>query len=144
MRATAGLRLRAGPNTVSAVVGSFAVNDIVQVIAQTPDQQWAVVGENNVVVGYVSMSFLSSTLQLPPQAQLRFASLQRTPPPAPKPARARARRAAAPAPVAPPAASAPPRAITVAAASHCKVFTASYGSNSSSQKRCASGQMTWA
>jgi hypothetical protein len=143
MRASAGLRLRAAPNTVSAIVGSFALNDIVQVIAQTPDQQWAVVGENNVVVGYVSTSFLSNTLQLQPQAQLRFASMQRTPLPAPKPARARVRRAAAPAPVAPPVASGPPRAVTVAAASHCKLITASYGSNSSSHTRCASGQMIW-
>ncbi len=139
MRATTALRLRAGPSTSAAIVGSFAPNEIVQVIAQTSDQQWALIGENNVVVGYASKTFLSPSLAIPSQAPIRFATMTRTPPPRARPVRGRP----APAPVV--LASGPPQTFRVQASTRCKSMIASHGSNRSTQQRCAQPNSTgWA
>lgn len=139
MRVTTALRLRAGPGTDTAIVGSFAPNEIVQVIAQTPDQQWALIGENNVVVGYASKTYLSTSLAIPSQGPIRYATMTRTPPPRPRPVRGRA----APAPVA--VASGPPQITRVPASTRCKSIIASHGSNRSTQQRCARPNATgWA
>lgn len=137
MRATTGLRLRGGPSTTSPIVGSFAPNEIVQVIAQTSDQQWALIGENNVVVGYASKTFLSPSLAIPSQAPIRFATMKRTPPPATR----RGRGAAAPVVLA----SGPPQTFRVQASTRCKSMIASHGSNRSTQQKCAQPNATgWA
>lgn len=139
MRVTTALRLRGGPSTSDAIVGSFAPNEIVQVIGQTPDQQWALIGENNVVVGYASKTYLSTSLAIPSQAPIRFAAMKRTPPPRVRPVRGRA----PPAPVV--VASAPPQVARVQASTRCKSFVASHGSNRSTQQRCAQPNATaWA
>jgi hypothetical protein len=139
MRVTTALRLRGGPSTSSAIVGSFAPNEIVQVIAQTPDQQWALIGENNVVVGYASKTYLSTSLAIPSQAPIRFATMKRTPPPRARPVRGRP----APAPVV--LASGPPQTARVQASTRCKSIIASHGSNRSTQQRCAQPNATaWA
>jgi hypothetical protein len=131
MRVTTALRLRGGPSTSAPIVGSFAPNEIVHVIAQTPDQQWALIGENNVVVGYASKTYLSTSLAIPSQAPIRFATMKRTPPPRARPVRGRA----APAPVI--LASGPPQTARVQASTRCKSIIASHGSNRQTQQRCA-------
>lgn len=139
MRVTTALRLRGGPGTSSPIVGSFAPNEIVHVIAQTPDQQWALIGENNVVVGYASKTYLSTSLAIPSQVPIRFATMKRTPPPRARPVRGRA----APAPVA--VASGPPQQARVQASTRCKSMVASHGSNRQAQQRCAQPNSTaWA
>ena len=138
MRVTTALRLRGGPGTSSPIVGSFAPNEIVQVIAQTPDQQWALIGENNVVVGYASKTYLSTSLAIPSQAPIRFATMKRTSPPKPRPVRGRTT-----APVI--LASGPPQTARVQASTRCKSIIASHGSNRSTQQRCAQPNATaWA
>jgi hypothetical protein len=138
MRVTTALRLRGGPSTSTPIVGSFAPNEIVHVIAQTPDQQWALIGENNVVVGYASKTYLSPSLAIPSQAPIRFATMKRTPPPRPRPVRGRA----APAPVI--LASGPPQVARVQASTRCKSMVASHGSNRQAQQRCAqSNSVAW-
>ena len=108
-------------------------------IAQTPDQQWALIGENNVVVGYASKTYLSTSLAIPSQMPIRFATMKRTPPPRARPVRGRS----APAPVV--LASGPPQTMKVQASTRCKSIIASHGSNRQTQQRCAqSNTTTWA
>ncbi|MDB5691043.1 MAG: hypothetical protein JWO81_106 [Alphaproteobacteria bacterium] len=144
MRATTALRLRSGPDgsANANVVGTFAPNEIVQMIAQTADRKWALIGVDNVVVGYASTAYLSSSLALPAEAPIHFAAMK-------PPATAPVRRARGKAPAATPAlrlavASAPPRSAVVLASTSCKTITASHGSNSSTQQRCARADMSWA
>lgn len=144
MRTTTALRLRAAPNTISDsnIIGTFAPNEIVQMIAQTSDRQWALIGVGGVVVGYASTAYLSSSLAIPADTPIRFAAMK---PPPPRPVARTARRGRAPAPVVRAAvAPAAPRQATVLASTNCKAITASHGSNSSTQKRCANSDMTWA
>jgi uncharacterized protein YcfJ len=133
LRSTTKLRMRSSPSMASDdnIIGSFDPNEIVQVFAETPDGQWALIGENNMLIGYASMRFLSPSLEIPPQMPIRYAVLKRAPPP-----RARAGRAAATRTPAPVVAQAP-QTVRIAASSRCKTFTASAGANSQSQRRCA-------
>jgi hypothetical protein len=61
-RATTVLRLRSTPDEVvqDNIIGRFDEGEIVEVVGQTPDGRWAMIGEDGVIVGYAAMSYLTT------------------------------------------------------------------------------------
>jgi hypothetical protein len=58
-RTTASLNLRAAPSTGGDnVIGGFRSGEVVNVMGLTADRQWALIGANDVAVGYSSLQYL--------------------------------------------------------------------------------------
>lgn len=141
-RTAARLALRSSPDSSSAdnILGRYNTNQTVEVVGLTPDGEWAMVGDQGVVIGYALRTGLVETGQ-----SLRTVQTERyyvdTPAPArATPARTKAKvKAKAPvmmAQVAPPVSVAKVKTVKVAATTQCKSLTAATGQQQQSKTGC--------
>ena len=127
-RTTTTLRLRDLPDeTNGVIVGRFDPGETVEVVGETPDRRWAMIGEGGVIVGYASMSYLTP---LGSQSVRKTVTARAK---ADAPARV-AKGKAAPAPTAPSRGAL--QTTKVVASTQCKSLVATSGDQTDQRKGC--------
>lgn len=144
------LNFRKSPTTASSdnLIGYFSRNDDVEVIGFTPDRQWALVGDEGVVVGYAAMRDGGTKLLLTPEEATAARIVNAPQNQAAARARPRARPRVARTPTATGttrvANNAATRTVSVSAATRCKAVVATLGRQTSRQNGCALPSGQWA
>lgn len=150
-RTTDVLRLRSSPDATSDdnIVSRFNRGEVVEVIGASPDQRWAMIGYDGVIVGYSSFEYLQA---LDERQTLRTVATSK-----PRPERAAPSRAAATTtPTAPSRATSSSRPVQVAqvaaprvrtarvvASTRCKSVVAVSGQQTDRKKGCAQPSGDW-
>lgn len=150
-RTVARVALRSSPDNSASdnIIGRFNAGQTVEVIALTPDLQWAMIGEDGVIVGYASRQGFTELAQplRKVQTERHFVDRQAAAP-APTPKRkAKARgRAASPvmtAQVAPAPDRSQVRTTRIAATTQCKTLVAVTGQQQDKKTGCNSPDGKW-
>lgn len=140
------LNVRNAPSTDvdSKVIGFFNKGDNVEVIGRTPDGQWALVGDQGVVVGYAATQLGAKDLLVPQEQAAQAEAAQ-----AARRTVARAsprilRNAATGASDLRVADSTSVKTVKVIASTQCKAFSASIGKTTDKKTGCAQPNGQWA
>lgn len=150
-RTVARVALRSSPdNSLSDnIIGRFNAGQTVEVIGLTPDLEWAMIGEDGVIVGYAARQGFTEVAQplRKVQTERHFVERKATAQaPAPK-RKAKARgKAAAPvmtAQVAPPPDRSQVRTTRIAATTQCKTLVAVTGQQQDKKTGCNSPDGKW-
>lgn len=150
-RTVARVALRSSPDGSASdnITGRFNSGQTVQVIALTPDLQWAMIGEDGVIVGYASRQGLTELAQPLRKAQTeRHFVVNEAAAPAPTPKRKAKARSQAASPVMAAQVAAPPdrsqvRTTRIAATTQCKTLVAVTGQQQDKKTGCNSPDGKW-
>lgn len=143
------IALRSSPDSISAdnIVGSFNADQTVEIVAETPDRRWVMIGEDGVIVGYAVRDGFAELGQPLSKVRTNRHLVDVKAPARPVVAKRKGKpRSAAPvmmAQVAPPPSQTQIRTVKLSATTQCKSLVAATGQKSAKRTGCQAPGGKW-